>query len=135
MCIRVRPDISLPLFLVFVAVDVRWLRQALLEEYRGQINNLDEGRAKTSGYLEKIFQIPYWIRPFSPTATASALEKRMGPIDSSGDAPAEEAPAISFGAPGPHARTSGPASTHAQPAAHEFLTAEKRKHRRDCGDA
>ena len=53
------------LFVVVVAVDYRWLRAALERVYAGQIRNRDElasDNADAADYLEKIFQIPYWVR-------------------------------------------------------------------------
>src|SRR5262249_19428778 len=60
-------------FVVVVGVDVRWLENSLLKHYKGQ---LDGGATKTDSslvfnpasprdYLEKIFQIPFWLRPLT----------------------------------------------------------------------
>lgn len=64
-----------PLFVVFVAVDARWLRRSLRVRYPDLI---DAGAARAPGgmveteraadaqdYLEKIFQIPFWVNPMS----------------------------------------------------------------------
>jgi len=75
-----------PLFVVVVAVDARWVSRALQTKYP---NLLSENvsydhvgaksawpkRARTNGassqdYLEKIFQIPYWVRPMDGKASA-----------------------------------------------------------------
>ena len=77
--------LAFPLFVVFVAVDVRWLRHALAKEYRGQIAAApdDSGVVATAGdYLEKIFQIPFWVRSMPPESTEAILEDRMGPDES-----------------------------------------------------
>lgn len=56
--------LAFKLFVVFVAVDVRWVAQALKKQYP---ELLSEGRADPTGqagptdYLEKIFQVPYWL--------------------------------------------------------------------------
>lgn len=75
--------LTFPLFVVFVAVDVRWIRNALLVRYPDQLGasaaTPGNGRATTSDYLEKIFQIPYWVRPFGPKVTQALLADRIGP--------------------------------------------------------
>lgn len=76
--------LTFPLFVVFVAVDVRWLQQALLSHYEGQFeigvkSEVTRGIQKpaASDYLEKIFQIPYWVRPTTPEKVWSMLEDRL----------------------------------------------------------
>jgi hypothetical protein len=71
------------LFVVVVAVDARWVSRALRDQYP---NLLDEkimisgdsenshlrherGSASSLDYMEKIFQIPYWVQPMSDNAT------------------------------------------------------------------
>lgn len=75
--------LSFPLFVVFVAVDVRWVRNALVVRYPEQLGGaaatIGDGLATTSDYLEKIFQIPYWVRAFSPSVTRALLADRIGP--------------------------------------------------------
>ena len=71
--------LAYPLFVVFVAVDVRWLQQALEKEY-DQLS--DEGAVKgdhasARDYLEKIFQVPYWVRAMSPDNTKDLLSDLM----------------------------------------------------------
>ncbi|MFV0676922.1 P-loop NTPase fold protein [Variovorax sp. tm] len=77
--------LSFKLFVVFVAVDVRWVSRALLKHYP----MLDEKSGKDGGatahdYLEKIFQVPYWVRPMTDGASADfvrdllAQPQRMG---------------------------------------------------------
>lgn len=71
--------LAYPLFVVFVAVDVRWLQQALEKEYE-QFS--DEGpvggdHASASDYLEKIFQVPYWVRAMSADNTRDLLSDLM----------------------------------------------------------
>jgi hypothetical protein len=71
--------LAFPLFVVVIAVDARWLSQSLQKHYEGLLSEAD--RQDTSGlaqgmlrlatpqnYLEKIFQIPFWIRPLTETA-------------------------------------------------------------------
>jgi len=73
--------LSFPLFVVFVAVDVRWLRKSLTTEYAGLLGGGSgtDGTATASDYLEKIFQVPYWVRAMEPDATRQILRDRMGP--------------------------------------------------------
>lgn len=72
--------LTFPLFVVFVAVDVRWLRHALAEQYAGQVKSVEDSggaTASASDYLEKIFQIPYWVRPIDVHGTWAILRSRM----------------------------------------------------------
>jgi hypothetical protein len=74
--------LTFQLFAVFVAVDVRWLRKALARHYTGQLS-VDESRsvsATAGDYLEKIFQIPYWVRPMEPEGTRGIIADRIGPV-------------------------------------------------------
>lgn len=50
-------------FVVVAAVDAQWLRRSLQIEL-SQFAESDDGSARvaTADYLEKIFQIPYWVR-------------------------------------------------------------------------
>jgi hypothetical protein len=51
--------LAFELFVVVVGVDVRWLKRALQEHYRGQF--VDPGVLDPEEFLEKIFQVPFWI--------------------------------------------------------------------------
>jgi len=69
------------LFVVFVAVDVRWAMQSLEQYYSGMRSpdvDLADGSARATAhdYLEKIFQIPYWVRPMTPAGSEKFLEDR-----------------------------------------------------------
>lgn len=71
--------LAYPVFVVVVGVDPDWLSTALVEVYPNQIglgqpdkasseergSQGPEPHATVSDYLEKIFQIPYWLRPLS----------------------------------------------------------------------
>lgn len=80
--------LSFPLFVVVVAVDARWVSRALSKQYPNLLvetrqaatkaqngaalaepmfNDLEAG-ASSHDYMEKIFQIPYWVRPMDPGA-------------------------------------------------------------------
>lgn len=62
-----------PLFSVVVAVDARWVSRALHEQFPKLLRETDPftsaemesigAGASSHDYLEKIFQIPYWVRP------------------------------------------------------------------------
>lgn len=69
--------LAFPLFVVVVAVDSRWLSQALQKHYEGllALPDSDEGtkQAGPRDYLEKIFQIPYWIDPLDDPAKSRIM--------------------------------------------------------------
>ncbi len=76
--------LAFPLFVVFVAVDVRWLRAALLKQYEhfadtDVASDLYGEQASPGDYLEKIFQIPYWVRSMSAESLQELLQDHMGP--------------------------------------------------------
>ncbi|MBX9406238.1 KAP family NTPase [Pseudomonas baetica] len=81
--------LGFPLFIVFVAADVRWVNRALTKHYPDLLNNpQNENTNNDSGatahdYLEKIFQIPYWVRPMSDDASSALLESRIRKIGKS----------------------------------------------------
>lgn len=53
--------LAYPCFVVIAAVDARWLEHALANQHQAL---LDERQTVTpADYLEKIFQIPFWVRP------------------------------------------------------------------------
>lgn len=60
--------LAFPLFVVVVGVDARWLQHSLAKHYDEQLsapNRPEAGKATVTDYLEKIFQIPFWLRPLS----------------------------------------------------------------------
>lgn len=63
--------LAYPVFVVVVGVDPDWLSTSLVKVYPEQIGKgADSGEdgaphATVADYLEKIFQIPYWLRPLS----------------------------------------------------------------------
>lgn len=64
--------LALPLFVVIVAVDPRWLRRALEQHHAALFltgDPGDEGQASPADYLDKIFQIPYALRPIGERAS------------------------------------------------------------------
>ncbi|HVF66799.1 MAG TPA: P-loop NTPase fold protein [Pyrinomonadaceae bacterium] len=88
--------LAFPLFVVVVGVDGRWVAQSLRKGYPGLLGR-DE-RAQGEGaeavganatphdYLEKIFQIPFWLNPLEEDSTKAMLRKLM-PLDKVSAAP------------------------------------------------
>ncbi|MGW1988370.1 caspase, EACC1-associated type [Streptomyces collinus] len=64
--------LALPLFVVVVGVDARWLSRSLLDQHPLLLSSADtptpdaaEGRAHPGDYLDKIFQLSYSLPPMS----------------------------------------------------------------------
>ncbi len=80
--------LAFPLFVVVVAVDARWLSQSLEKHYGellgGAAENgkadadADEDVATPRDYLEKIFQIPFWVRPLTDDARVRIVQGLLG---------------------------------------------------------
>jgi hypothetical protein len=70
--------LAFPLFVVVVGVDARWLSRSLAMRHP-RLLTLDEavtgpdGSATPRDYLEKIFQIPFWLQPLDADATRLML--------------------------------------------------------------
>jgi kumamolisin len=68
--------LAFPLFVVVVGVDSRWLVRSLEHEYDAILSpdkptedrpgHADELASTPHNYLEKIFQLPFWLRPMAP---------------------------------------------------------------------
>ena len=75
--------LALSLFIVVVAVDPRWLLGALHHHYRElfDISSYQDGGelATPLDYLDKIFQIPYSVRPMTKAASATYLPGLLRP--------------------------------------------------------
>lgn len=67
--------LAFPLFVVVVAVDSRWLTSSLREHYA----QLDGDGAAPEDYLEKIFQIPFWVRPAGTEVRRQMLRRLLSP--------------------------------------------------------
>lgn len=85
------------LFVVFVAVDVRWVGSSLAQQYKEMLKDINSASPLTSAsdYLEKIFQIPYWLPAVTPESSdglvAMMLPKapgELGPPDDATHVPA-----------------------------------------------
>jgi Lipase (class 3)/KAP family P-loop domain len=84
--------LAFDLFVVVVGVDSRWVERSLMEEYpllssddtnsasSGPDSNHAEARVRASplDYLEKIFQIPFWLRRMSPDVCGHLIEGLVG---------------------------------------------------------
>lgn len=67
--------LAFPLFVVVVAVDSRWLASSLRENYP-QLSGQD---AVPEDYLEKIFQVPFWVRPLGTDVRQQMLRGLLEP--------------------------------------------------------
>lgn len=66
--------LAFELFVVVVAVDSRWLNHALTKHYPALTKfNGDKNKATSEDYLEKIFQIPFWVRPLGDDARKNII--------------------------------------------------------------
>lgn len=129
--------LAFPLFVVVVGVDARWIARSLESRYRELLlsdksNSGDRfeevfGRATTNDYLEKIFQVPYWIRPMDLNASSQMIRGLLQrsvaptpvPTDETRAAPRADPPAASPRAPAGATRTTavgGTSATSATPA-------------------
>ncbi|MEW2558546.1 translation initiation factor IF-2 N-terminal domain-containing protein [Streptomyces griseorubiginosus] len=114
--------LALPLFVVVVAVDARWLLTALQHHYQelfaaqegGQEPYEWQNSATPLDYLDKIFQVPFAVPAASPEKTDSYLRSLLGdPAPNSGQY-ANSATAQPSARQVPHA--SGPVSASDQEA-------------------
>jgi len=67
--------LAFELFVVVVAVDSRWLSHALTKHFEALVMDRANGQEATpDDYLEKIFQIPFWIQPLSQPAKQNMIQ-------------------------------------------------------------
>jgi hypothetical protein len=58
--------LAFELFVVVVAVDSRWLTSALVDRLIAlQPHSAESDQPTTDDYLEKIFQVPFWVQPLA----------------------------------------------------------------------
>jgi hypothetical protein len=82
--------LAFPLFVVVVGVDARWVKRSLEVRYRELLHGGDAqakdsvapaelliGKATTDDYLEKIFQVPFWLRPMDETHTGRMVRSLL----------------------------------------------------------
>lgn len=87
--------LALPLFVVVVGVDARWVERALRTRHADlwRVTGGADGRAlpgraaEPHDYLEKIFQVPFWLQPMSDRATRRLLRDLVGGIAEPGGEP------------------------------------------------
>ncbi|BCJ46958.1 hypothetical protein GCM10010168_35220 [Actinoplanes ianthinogenes] len=62
--------LAFEMFVVVVAVDTRWLSAALTDQLPAltETGQDDDRHPAPRHYLEKIFQLPYWVQPLTPEA-------------------------------------------------------------------
>jgi hypothetical protein len=65
--------LSFRLFVVIVAVDARWLTRSLEKRYP-DFFGAKAGHATAADYLEKIFQIPYWVPKMTIEASQNLVK-------------------------------------------------------------
>ena len=84
--------LAFPLFVVVVAVDARWLSRSLQKHYgellgrpgfvvRPDVTAAADGdeTASPDDYLEKIFQVPFWVRPLDMAGRSRILQGLVTP--------------------------------------------------------
>ncbi|MBI5853481.1 MAG: hypothetical protein HZB39_20925 [Planctomycetes bacterium] len=89
--------LAIDLFVVVVGVDIRWAAQSLLERYPNHLRPVSFGSAPDApqhaesasalDYIEKIFQVPFWLPPME-AAASQELIRALVPVEAtSGTAP------------------------------------------------
>ena len=67
--------LAFELFVVVVAVDSRWLSHSLTKHFEAlSVNNNNGTTATPDDYLEKIFQIPFWIKPLGESSKKNIIQ-------------------------------------------------------------
>lgn len=88
--------VKTPLFVVVLAMDVRYVTRALEKVYSGVLTRW--GEPSGLDYIEKIIQIPYRVRPVQESAVGGFLRAQMSPLWIDGNGHGEQdagAPATS----------------------------------------
>ncbi|HET7230828.1 MAG TPA: P-loop NTPase fold protein [Longimicrobium sp.] len=123
--------LAFPLFVVVVGVDSRWLMLSLEDHYAALRGRTGEARenGKTGdtewnttpqNYLEKIFQIPFTLRPMESAGFGKLVDALL-PAGADGNAPGEAVTAIGHEAPDGSA---APAPSDASPGIDDDFEAE-----------
>jgi hypothetical protein len=68
---------AFPLFVVIIAVDARWLRQSLEHEFAAVFRDAQSAVPTAQDYLEKIIQIPFWLRPMDSEGFSRLVDTMM----------------------------------------------------------
>lgn len=103
--------LAFPLFVVVVGVDARWVKRSLEVRYRELLHGADAkdsaapvelliGKATVDDYLEKIFQVPFWLRPMDETHTGRMVRGLLGSSTTSSESATTDAAKAQEPAPG-----------------------------------
>lgn len=93
--------LAFEVFVVVVGVDARWVSRALHKQY-GWLKESDDAVARGVGkersattldYLEKIFQIPLWLRPFGKDEQVALVKGLTAPVEIAPTPPSAPLPA------------------------------------------
>jgi len=95
--------LAFELFVVVVGVDARWVRHALRKHYPEMLDEDPDDQngkkdtrwtraATPRDYVEKIFQIPFWIKPMEPDDSEKLFkglipDEQLAPISTAGKTP------------------------------------------------
>jgi hypothetical protein len=90
--------LAFELFVVVVGVDIRWVQQALKKRYPKQLTGIG-GIASPMDYLEKVFQIPFWLPAMEEEGGATLLAAAIGPVAPRRPAPRRQEQSVQPGAP------------------------------------
>ena len=102
-----------PLFVVFVGVDSRWVSRSLNRYYDQMLSDeslkplnspsTQRAPANSQDFLEKIFQVPFWLRRMDPPAVQRMIHSLITPaeietaevfaVEASGEGPSADAQA------------------------------------------
>ncbi|SFJ15997.1 P-loop NTPase fold protein [Albimonas pacifica] len=104
--------LAFDLFVVVVGVDARWVEGALTRFYAQQLSpgETADGRPSVADYLEKIFQIPFRLRPMElgeGGGYSRLVAELVGPVQETGTGLADAMPDAP--APGPAGPAPAPA--------------------------
>jgi transposase len=81
--------LAFKLFVVVVGVDARWVTESLRQKHKTLRSRNDDDEETSDGddlpgyhvephhYLEKIFQVPFWLEPLQETTTASYVRSLL----------------------------------------------------------
>jgi KAP family P-loop domain len=115
--------LAFKLFVVVVGVDARWVIRSLQKEYRGLLTEAAAGTNSTDvatphDYLEKIFQIPFWIQPMTKDGSKGLI---------TGLLPISAAPTVADGKGSAQVKTDGKVKAEEPAPADEIKQSEQEK--------
>ncbi|MGY6652579.1 P-loop NTPase fold protein [Amycolatopsis sp. TRM77291] len=109
--------LALPVFVVVVGVDSRWLKKAVEQHYEEMLGDDPESFAES--YLEKIFQVPFTLSPMDDPGFAGLVrgladtevpEAGPAPAPAGTDPATGDRPLLAAAAPAPRAEAPKPSS-------------------------